>query len=125
MMLALEERWRPVPGMPYEASDRGRIRRSEPGPGTYAGRVLTLRPCQTRTTAYLKVRLCVDGEPKMAWAHRLVCMAWHGPPPFDGAEVDHGLGGTFDNTPPNLSWVSHTTNQMRAWERRRAAAPVR
>ncbi|TPJ57428.1 MULTISPECIES: HNH endonuclease signature motif containing protein [unclassified Mesorhizobium] len=38
--------------------------------------------------------------------HRLVCEAFHGPAPFDNADVLHRNGDTLDNVETNLRWAT-------------------
>lgn len=40
----------------------------------------------------------------------LVCTAWHGPKPFDEAEVRHLNDIHDDDRPENLKWGTHTDN---------------
>jgi hypothetical protein len=42
--------------------------------------------------------------------HRLVCEAFHGPPPFPGAVVLHVNENSHDNCPGNLKWGTQTEN---------------
>ena len=42
--------------------------------------------------------------------HRLVCEAFHGPPPFDGAVVMHIDDDPANNTPENLKWATQKEN---------------
>ncbi|MEO0600369.1 MAG: HNH endonuclease signature motif containing protein [Myxococcota bacterium] len=45
-----------------------------------------------------------------AYVHVLVCTAWHGPPPFEGAIVLHHNDVSSDNRPENLRWGTHREN---------------
>lgn len=42
--------------------------------------------------------------------HRLVCEAFHGPPPFDGAVVIHLDEDAHNNKPENLKWGTQKEN---------------
>jgi hypothetical protein len=42
--------------------------------------------------------------------HRLVCEAFHGPPPFDGAVVIHLNENALDNRPSNVKWGTQKEN---------------
>lgn len=42
--------------------------------------------------------------------HRLVCEAFHGPPPFDGAVVIHLDEDSHNNDPANLKWGTQKEN---------------
>ena len=103
-----DEEWRPVEGWEeyYEVSSQGRVRRVKPAPGGRVGRVL--RP--NRTSRYLQVALSRDGKPKTHYVHRLVCEAFHGPPPFQGAHVLHWDDDPKNNTPENLRWGTASEN---------------
>lgn len=38
-------------------------------------------------------------------------MAFHGLPPFDGAEAAHRNGDRADNRPDNIRWATHAENE--------------
>lgn len=40
--------------------------------------------------------------------HRLVCEAFHGPEPFENADVIHRNGDTLDNAERNLRWATRS-----------------
>jgi len=42
--------------------------------------------------------------------HRLVCEAFHGPPPFDRAVVIHLDENALNNKPENLKWGTQKEN---------------
>lgn len=48
--------------------------------------------------------------------HIIVCEAWNGASPFDGAVVDHIDGDKHNNRPENLEWVTTKENNRRALE---------
>ena len=103
------ELWRPVPGhSSYEISDHGRVRRCVTVRGRRAGSLL--RPGQSYS-GHLFVIITPDvGKPRKQWVHRLVAMAFIGPPPFDGAYVLHGDDVPTNNVPSNLQWGDHCQN---------------
>lgn len=45
-----------------------------------------------------------QGRAKNHFVHRLVCAAFHGPPPFPEAQTCHNNGDSSDNRPENLRW---------------------
>lgn len=90
------EEWRDIPSLPgYQASSEGRIK----GPG---GKI---RKLQTHPRSGYSVFL-VSFQ-----AHRLVCEAFHGKPPFEGAMALHGPDPSKGNiTPGNLRWGTAQEN---------------
>lgn len=103
------EEWRPVPGAAaYDVSSLGRFRRRTAGHLTYAGRE---QKGYRRKDGYLWVMLREDDGRRACRAlHRLVCTAFHGPPPFPGAQVAHGDGSRTHNAADNLSWKTALGN---------------
>lgn len=100
----LAEQWRTIAGHErYEVSDLGRVRNVE------TGRVLALIP---HNKGYLKVWL---GRARLAYVHRLVCEAFHGPPPDDGLpyHADHRNFRPTDNRASNLRWLPRHLNDFR------------
>lgn len=107
------EVWKPVPRHPrYEVSSHGRVRN--------AATKHVLRP-QRHTKGYVKVHL---GRHVQQLVHRLVCEAFHGPPPLPTDHADHLDFDPTNNTPSNLRWLSASLNSgrqvrwgPRGWER--------
>lgn len=107
----MTEEWRDcLPG--YQASSMGRVRRSEPGRRTFAGRILK---AQRMPIGYLSVRPVVDGKNKVFCVHALVAHAFHGARP-DRYSVNHKDGDKTNNTPGNLEYVTHAGNMRHAAE---------
>jgi hypothetical protein len=105
----MNEQWKQcLPG--YEVSDHGRVRRSEPGRKTWAGRILK---SQIQVIGYESVRPTVDGKNKHFYIHDLVAAAFIGEKP-KGASVNHKNGVKRDNRPDNLEYVSHAENMRHA-----------
>jgi hypothetical protein len=94
------EEWRPAPDADgYEVSSLGRVRRF--------GRELHL----TRTpNGYLQYRPSIKGRRTAKNVHRAVCIAFHGPPPFEGAVARHLDGDRSNNHAGNLAWGTHAQN---------------
>lgn len=92
-----EEEWRPIGGVKpgYEVSSLGRVRSPRKVLSPY-------------TTNYVYVFL---GAKNRRSVHRLVCEAFHGPPPPD-AEVNHIDANPFNNRADNLEWVSRSGNRQ-------------
>lgn len=108
------ERWLPVSGYEgsYEVSDLGRVRsldRITDRGRKWRGRVMS--PAPMRSNGYLIVSLWRDGSQRTTLVHRLVLSAFVGPAP-DGAEGLHGDGDPENNKLTNLSWGTHSENEM-------------
>lgn len=104
----MKEEWRAIPGFErYEVSDQGRVR-SIWCRGRNRIKVLRLTP---GTLGYLVVNLFREGsKPRTYKVHRLVLLAFSGPPP-DGFEGAHLNGINTDNRLVNLRWVTPKENQ--------------
>lgn len=93
------ETWKAVVGHEgiYEVSDRGRVKRVAPGPGTHPGRILSpMVDCK----GYLYVR--IGG--RMNRIHRLVAAAFFGPSDMlvrhlDGNPLNNSLSNVMYGTP--------------------------
>lgn len=107
----MSEEWRRVRGNPaYAVSSEGRVKRVLPDArGRKAGGFVKLR---LGTHGYLVVSLSPlnVGKAKNHLVHRLVCAAFHGPPPFVGAEVAHGDGNPLNARADNLRWATRKEN---------------
>lgn len=102
--------WRPVPDYPaYEVSNDGRIRRAVDGHATWRGRELT--PSPMPRWGYLTVSLHKDGKQSLGKIHRLVALAFLGPPPSDRHHVAHFDGDKTNNILSNLRWASPAENE--------------
>lgn len=62
-------------------------------------------------------------EGKNYKVHRMVCEAFHGPPPFDGAVVIHLDENGLNNRPENLKWGTQKENmnmpKIKSWQKTR------
>lgn len=101
------EIWEPIPGWPYEVSDSGRVRRSQPGRNTFPGRVL--KP-KTDKDGYLVVGLRNRGPQWNVAVSRLVALGFHGSPPTDEHEAAHADGDKNHNVPGNIYWATPAEN---------------
>lgn len=110
-----EEEWRPVVGYEgsYEVSDQGRVRSLD---RTYLrgttrvvirGRLLKF---VTTRSGHLSLHLSIDGVTKGFLVHRLVALAFLGPPPTGKPYVLHGPGGPADNRLSNIRWGNAAEN---------------
>lgn len=108
-MANLHEEWRVIADAPdYAVSSFGRVRRETPGHITAPGRIQKGAP---RRDGYWWIMLrLADGSRAARSVHQTVCRAFHGPPPFKGAQVAH-LDGTRDNNrADNLRWKTAQGN---------------
>ncbi len=97
------ESWTEVETAPrYAISSLGRVR----GP---RGRLLACPP-DSRGYRRFNVYRGVRGTETLH-IHRLVCKAFNGPPPFEGALVRHLDGNPRNNHFANLAWGTHADNR--------------
>lgn len=134
----MDEIWRNIPSVPsMEASSWGRVRikpYSIPMPGGRGIKNITPKP---RFGTEQKSATGRPGVPKRRMIHvlglekafivsRLVCEAFHGPAPFDGAMALHKDEDPSNNTPSNLEWGTAKKNQnaplLKAWQKSRVGA---
>lgn len=97
------EEWRPIEGFYYEVSNFGRVRRM--GGGVRKTRVLK--------NGHVYVDLWHRNRGKSFLVSRLVCTAFHGPPPSPKHQADHGDTDTQNNRAGNLKWLTPTENVRR------------
>lgn len=118
------EEWRVVPDFPaYEVSDLGRVRRHISARGWGAGHVL--KPAAAHS-GHLYVMLSDrKGNARKQFVHRLVALAFFGPPPARGALVLHRDDVPTNNSPANLYWGTHRQNIEDAKLNRRPATERR
>jgi hypothetical protein len=116
----IPESWRMLPGtnQGYAATPEGEIVRL---PRTVqlarqGKNVLRKYPAKVLTQScirggYKAVGLTLDGHAAVQRVHRLVCTAFHGPPPsLDKGWVLHRDGDPSNNRPENLRWGSAQEN---------------
>lgn len=103
------EVWVSIPDTPdYEISSQGRARRATPGHITRPGNILKPSPGKG---GYMRVTVTLaSGRRKPVLLHRLVCILFHGPPPFFGAQVAHLDGNPAHNAEDNLRWKTAQGN---------------
>ncbi len=113
--LPRKEEWRLVvidgESWPYEVSDLGRVRRSEPpwkDGKTHVGKIMRLQT----VTGYWKVHLRDGGRNKQCLVHRLVAEAFLGPCP-EGMQVNHKDRNRTNATVNNLEYVTPKQNAVR------------
>lgn len=115
-----KETWRSVPGYEgiYEVSDQGRVRSLDRTVRQSNGNLLNLKGrvlspgahrINRRPTGKKVVALCVNGKGRTEFVHRLVLMAFVGPPPV-GTEGCHRDDEGSNNNLGNLYWGSRSEN---------------
>ena len=102
-----DEVWKDIPGFSYyQASSLGRIKFK--GSKTRRNpKIVRQRDRPTTVGRYLAVNVVDDYVGYLSIeAHQLVCLAFHGLPPDDGAkwEVNHKDGNKKNNRSDNLEW---------------------
>lgn len=112
------EEWRDVPSYPQlEASSLGRIRRKphsrtmpNGGTVTYTSKPnYGVKTKARKSTSHVYMGYYYKGIGNVK-VHRLVCEAFHGEAPFDGALVLHRDGDGTNNLPGNLKWGTQKEN---------------
>lgn len=102
------EVWRPVEGWPpYEVSNLGRVRRLGGTQKAIKTRILKL---YVNEKGYQQVHLRDCGREKNAVVHRLVALAFIGPPPSPVHQVAHYDGNGQNAAVSNLSWKTPAEN---------------
>lgn len=100
----MSEKWRQVPGWPYEVSNQGQVRK--------AGRIVS--PTKT-DHGYLKVWMWDGKTEQPAYVHQLVLWAFVGPQP-DGMDTNHRNGVKTDNRLENLEYCTRSENMKHAYD---------
>lgn len=111
-----QEEWRKVPSKPgilasslgrvHRVSDAGLARQGARSAPTY-GTLVRQRVGQNGEYVKRVVQWRGFG---LLLVSRLICEAWHGPAPFDGAVVMHLDDDSLNNRPGNLKWASQWEN---------------
>lgn len=112
--------WKPVPDFPnYEVSSTGNVRRVA-HPTTYTTkdgvtRTMTFTPKLLKQhyndlNKHPRVTLYRDGKYHSVFVHRLMALAFIGPPPFPRAIVRHANDVAGDNRVENLVWGTYREN---------------
>lgn len=130
------ERWLPVGGWEgfYAVSDAGRVKslpRTVRGPGGHPRRVKErILKASVDENGRCHVALARDGDTRTYRVHRLVLMAFIGPPD-PGEEACHNDGSPSNNALSNLRWDSHAGNMAdknlhgTSYQRARTHCPLR
>lgn len=93
--------WCPILSAPgYFASNKGEIR----------GRRVAILRSHLSKAGYLRVGIQSGPISLSRTIHRLVCEAFHGPPPSPQHHAAHGDGNRLNNCPENLRWATPAEN---------------
>jgi hypothetical protein len=115
------EEWRDVPSIPgAQASSLGRVRLLPMVRVQHNGARVVTNPQPTfgriakknKTRGYLRLTFLIKRGPRhrLVGVARLVCEAFHGPPPPDKPLALHIDENSLNNTPGNLKWGSQKEN---------------
>ncbi len=106
----MNEIWKAVVGYEglYEVSNEGRVRSLVPCSRGKWQCPHYLSPGNVR--GYWQIILCKDGKKKSALVHRLVAIAFIGPPPTPKHEVNHRDFDQGHNRVENLEWLTSGDN---------------
>lgn len=116
----MTEEWRTIPTFPgYEASSLGRIRPTKPRYTT--GRGATIKPWVVEQNGRLAAYVSLHENKKRAkqLVHRLVALAFLGPPPEGKNDCCHGDHNSLNNVASNLRWDTHAANIQENYDRER------
>lgn len=108
-----EEVWRSIPSLPeYIASSHGRVMRLPYCAVIHNGAVRQYggQPREGVSHRHNFNRPTIHFQNKNYRVSRLVCEAFHGPSPFDGAVVMHIDDDQKNNRPDNLKWATQKEN---------------
>lgn len=106
------EEWRVIADFPrYRVSSLGHVQRFKPDAHGHRVTGKDLKPCTAKGKAYQFVTLCHDGVKKQMRVNRLVCEAFHGPPPTPAHHAAHNDGDSSNNRAGNLRWATGMENE--------------
>ena len=106
--MPLKEEWRVVPGFPdYAVSEFGKVKRITKAQGTRPSYLLS--PGKRDKYDYYTLT-SPEKEQVSIFGHRLVALAFLGPPPTNKHETAHKDGVHRNNHYTNLKWSTHKEN---------------
>lgn len=128
--LAEPEVWATVPGLPYQVSDYGQVRRLLADGSTRPVRTyrnargylrvgLGWEPCPPGCDRHKRARTRRRGHLRQPYVHRLIWAAFRGPIP-DDLTVNHRDGSIRHNRLGNLELMTRSENSADQWIRWRA-----
>lgn len=107
----MSEVWVQAPGFPdYAVSKSGRVRRVVRDLRNHKLTGADLVP-HASPSGYASVDLCRDASAKAVRVNRLVCEAFHGPPPTPRHHAAHNDGDRSNNDADNLRWATAAENE--------------
>jgi len=114
----MKEVWKPVPSLPgYVASSWGRIKLPEKTTTTPMGGLRTYKTkprygdvMSAKKGARHKYRSLKTKDHGHIKVHRVICEAFHGPPPSKKSVVIHLDENALNNRPENLKWGTQKEN---------------
>lgn len=102
------EEWRIAFSFPdYEVSSLGRVRRLTPKRGAVVGQIIGTG---VGSDGYHRIIVRENGRKRSIRIHRLVCEAFHGPPPTKKHQTAHKDGSRTNNNSSNLYWATWAQN---------------
>lgn len=114
------EEWKDVPGFGdhYMASSLGRImskarivhKRHSSGVMMHQSYQASVLSPSTDSEGYMRVHISVDGMKHTVSVHKMVLLAFDGPPASSDLEACHNDNNPSNNRPGNLRWDTHLEN---------------
>lgn len=113
-----QEIWRPIPGWEgiYEVSDHGRIRVDPDCPNKCLRKAGMIMKQTINASGYARIALSRNRKYKHLMVHRLVALAFNGPPEPPDLTTNHKNGIKLDNRPENLEYMTRGENCLHALE---------
>jgi len=118
-----KERWKAIPGWPYEVSDCGKVRSIDRVVITSNGQVRFWKGRVLRVGIYQEgypiVLLRKNGKEQTTNVHSLVAQAFLPKAPSPKHRVDHKDDTRTNNHFRNLQWLTHAKNIKKGYRRKR------
>lgn len=112
-IIVVRDEWRIIPGFEaYEVSRSGQVRRLKPAKGARPGRLLKPKRKRDPKDDHLYVDLSQDNVAVRTGVHRLMALAFIGPPPSPKHHAAHWNGIGDDNRLDNIRWATAGENAL-------------